>query len=487
MKIKRFATFTASKGVRGFVLIGGHTRGEGEVKGPERFVPAAVVLAVLTGTLTACQGHPPAAVSSRPPSVSPSVTPTASSVPAVSATPPACSGVNVPPGTGTLTARLISRKPAGTTFCLAAGTYNINHAVLLSSNDQLRGAGIGTTIIDESAVTGRTQDSNTYCLYGYGGTTGQHDVTVSDLTVQGCHNSTYNGYNLKEGDNWTVRRVESRFGDEGLTGNCDHCLIHDNIHYGVAPNAGIITNSELYGNGYCSGLCGGTGDWGMTKSVHLASMVWRNDYIHNNFTGIWCDGCFKGSTVLIGRNRIEDNFGPGVDFENSWGQCGDCSGGLIIVRNNTLSGNATDDGVNTSCSHDGQITIRASIGVVVGPGNTIDSSNGANALCVKDDPGSGAGNPNSPQATVPFTFTGNTVILRGTALVGETGDYGAIHGVSTDSSTFVSANNVYQSDTPDGGHFQFYTLSHYPPYWTYSQWQGRGFDASGSGSSMQTG
>jgi hypothetical protein len=397
-------------------------------------------------------------------SITPSPTPTAttpapSTYPSPTASP--CTGTAVAPGTGTLTNTLVQGKPEGTTFCLAPGLYNVTAPVLARNFDSFIGPG---ALLDFGNV------AMSYGLYGYGGSTGQHGVTVKGIRFRNCRCSV-----LKTGDNWSITDVELFFNDIGLENNtgslCLRCYIHDNRIYGVTGN-GTIDGGEIAFNGGTPDPGGSTGG---SKFVHLVHIMWKNSYVHDNRgPGIWCDGCWKGSTMLVENNRIENNLGPGIFFEISWGSSG---GGYMVARNNTLKGNASRDGIGKSCFHAAQIEVQNSEGVEI-TGNTIDSSNGANAICASDTVRSDA-YPTYPEHVTPFTATGNMIKVNGAALVGEDGFQG---GYTLDSSTFVVDGNIYTSLTPSASHFSFYTSG---SSLTFTAWQLFGFDhASTMGAGM---
>ena len=387
-------------------------------------------------------------------------------LPAAMAATAQCSGVQVSPPSG-FTQRLVDAQPEGTTFCLGAGTFKMAESVVVPAGDKIVGASRSTTVLDFSSAKLDGQNDMMFGLYGYSGY--QDQVTVQHLTIQHCQvPSTNNCLAMKQGSDWIVSDVESRYNDVGLTGNCSGCFIHHNLVYGVS-GAGRIEDSEVSFNG---GTPDSGGSTGASKTVRDANMTWRGNYIHDNRgTGIWCDACWRDSTIMIENNRIENNEGPGIAFELTWGtwNCGWCGSGYAIARNNTLVGNASADR-GKSCFYGGQVSINNSEGIEIS-GNTIDSSGGTNAICVTDTPRS-AHWPTYPEHVAPFTAYNNTIILRGPALVGEAGQEGG-GGVPLNATTFLLKNNTYKVDSLSTPHWTWYTSS--SPL-TFGKWRDQGMD-----------
>jgi hypothetical protein len=372
--------------------------------------------------------------------------------------------VAVSPPSG-FTQAFVNSKPTGTTFCLGRGTYKMASSVSVPSNDSIIGAGRGVTILDFTGAALAGQNGDKYGLYGYGGSTGNRNVTVRALTLTNCHSGTHTCQVLKTGWNWQVSTIGGKYSDIGFAGNqgtvCDDCYLHHNDVYGMV-GSGTISNSEVAFNG---GTPDAGGSSGGSKFVQLASVTWSNDYVHDNRgPAIWCDGCWPGSKVLVQGSSIENNTSFGIDFEITWGSSG---GGYAIARNNTLKGNDALD-VGRSCFWSSQIHVQNSEGVEI-TGNTIDSSNGANALCAADTNRT-IGYPTYPKCVVPYHATGNTITLAGPALVGEAGE----NDCTLTTSNFVVNSNTYHLDSLDALHFQWRTSA---TALSWAQWRGVGQDA----------
>ncbi len=409
----------------------------------------------------------------------------------------ACIGTNVTPSTFNKT--LVSNASSGTTFCLAPGTYNMTASILAKSNDKF--IGTGTTkdqvVLDFTNATLDAQSGINYAFYGFGGSTGQQNVTVLNLTIQNCKTGAHTCHALKTGWNWSISNVDVHASDVGLesgTGSvCDSCYLHDNVVYGYSGD-GTIQNSEVFFNGGTPDAGGSTGG---SKSTHLVNLTWKNNYVHDNRgPAIWCDGCWADSKLMIDGNRIENNTGAGIDFEITWGNCtvvtcidGVASTGYAIAQNNTLKGNDTTD-IGRSCSWSAQIQIQNSQGIVV-TGNTVDSTNGANALCLIDTVRTGDQFPLAPECVSPATVTGNTFILKtvtsvngGPSLVGVAGDDTGSGCPTYTPSDLLFQNNHYMLDSLSAQHWQWSGAGTQLNYGTASQWQGVGQDSAGSGSTF---
>jgi hypothetical protein len=376
-------------------------------------------------------------------------------------TTPTCSGgTQLLPGANLSAA--VNSAPAGTTFCLAPGPYPTAKSVLMKSYDRLIGPG---AVIDFTGAALDGSGNSWFGIYGYGGTTGQHNVTIDGITVEHCSKLPLSGQNcsgLKEGDNWTVRNVILHDNDIGLQGGCDTCTIIHNAVYGVTSPFSV-TNSEIAYNGGTKDSGGSTGG---SKAVQNAHASWVNDYVHDNLgPGIWCDGCWRGSTFSVSNSRIVHNKGAGVDFEITWGGS---------VTNTYFAGNAYDQ-VGKSCFWGAQLLVQNSPGVTV-TGNTFNSSGGENALCTVNTVRS-VGLPTYPETVTPFVATGNTFILHGAALTGNAGNR---NGTSTFQSSDPSAanyylfdRNIYEVDSLSAAHWSSWVTS--PMTW--AAWRNLGQDA----------
>jgi len=286
-----------------------------------------------------------------------------------------CVGVAVP--AGSFGQSFVNGYPAGTTFCFAAGVYRMTAPVLARSFDRYIGA--PGAILDGGGVASQA-------IYGYGGATGQHDVTVRGLVIRAFAGP---GGAVKTGWTWTVERNEIAYnGQTGVQIGQNIVLRDNNIHhnalYGLTGGPGLATNMLIANNELAYNNTSGamSGDGGGCKLVGstlgLTGVTWRGNWVHHNTgPGIWHDGNVgphDRSTPpnLIENNIVEGNSGPGIFIEISWAH---------VIRNNTVRGNQTYD-PGRSCFWGSQIHNNNSQLVEI-YGNTIEAD-GTNAICAVD-------------------------------------------------------------------------------------------------------
>jgi len=339
-----------------------------------------------------------------PPSPSPAPDPEPSGSPSPSTEPPpgpalACTGVSVLPGDD-LRAKVDAR-PAGTTFCLRSGVHHVTAAILAKSFDSF--VGESGAILDGGDTTDRG-------ILGYGGATGQHDVTIAnvifeDFTVEA----------IKAGWDWTIADSEFRSSRTGVRINTGTVLrdssLHHNATYGIVggPSSDVlIEGNELAFNGGTDDSGGSSGGSKIAGSTAGAShIVWRNNYVHHNAgPGIWSDGNVR--YVLYEGNLLVENAGPGIFHEISWD---------ATIRDNVARGNGKD-AIGKSCWWGSQIHVNTSQNVRI-LDNIVRTDTGANGICLVD--------ANRPQVS-PFPtdlanidVRGNSITLAGAANTGLVG------------------------------------------------------------------
>jgi parallel beta-helix repeat protein len=302
---------------------------------------------------------------------------------------------------------VVNAQPEGTTFCFQAGTYRLSGPVAAKSRDRFIGQ--PGTILDG-------QGSVTRGIWGYGGPTGQREVTVQGLTF-----TSFTDTAVQMGWYWTVTQNEMRDSLTGVVLNSystlDGNYIHHNRQYGITGGPGpdmLILNNELAYNNTsndCGGACGG--DAGASKIVGSTSgttgLVWRNNKVHDNIGhGIWSDGNVR---ALYEGNIVSNNSGVGIFHEISWD---------AIIRNNTLTDN--DSLVaGKSCWWGANIHINTSSNVEI-YGNTITASNGSNGICAVSSERSDVAP--FPTVTANLYVHDNTMYLSGSAMSGSVGNAG---------------------------------------------------------------
>jgi hypothetical protein len=252
-----------------------------------------------------------------------------------------CTGVSVTPTTAIQNA--INANPAGTTFCLAAGTWS-NPVFTPKSNDHFIGAGAGKTILDGTGTAGQMTD---------GWDAGVTGVVIDGVTVTGYQANNIgtaacaSGGGLPQvttGNGWIIRN--STFQNSGCIGvfidgsatlrNNRFTNHQKSVNIPGAGTAILVQGNEIDNNNqghYAqnntpAGIkCYAGPGW---PSIQTVSIL--NNYVHDNVaTGIWLDTNIKNATVQ--GNTIINNAVYGVHYEASPGPCG--------ISHNVINGNGT--------------------------------------------------------------------------------------------------------------------------------------------------
>src|SRR5215213_2808950 len=214
-----------------------------------------------------------------------------------------CTGVRVEPGRDIQEA--INASPAGTTLCLAAGTFTTRSPITPKNGMQLIGAGKNVTSITTSSATTLIE------------LRGRSDVLLQGFDVSGAVGSLACkpacGRGIRAGVNTVIDDVRSHH--NAVTGIG-----------GAGPNL-LVRNSELDHNGRSDffGCCAGGIKTGTAYRI-------ENSYVHDNVgMGIWCDvGCKDGSFQVYG-NTVVGNAVGGIRYETS--------ASPAMISGNTVRGN----------------------------------------------------------------------------------------------------------------------------------------------------
>jgi hypothetical protein len=264
---------------------------------------------------------------------------------------PGCSGVRLAPGADV--AGAAAAHPAGTTFCLGAGTYAVDRPIKPRNGQSFVGEGPATVL------TGRGATAAAFDGPGAG-------VTIRALRVEAFANDYQSNGAIDSADRWRidevvvahnaarglriggdgVRVTDSRFlnnGQIGIAGGGNHSLI--------ARNEVAFNNSRHFPPGCCSGGIKQGGNRGQ---------VFRNNHVHDNDgPGIWCDvGCVD---ALIERNRVVNNSMQGIMYEISFD---------AVIRNNVVVGNGFGRG--NHAGYGAGIMISSSAGSGPAPGELVE-------------------------------------------------------------------------------------------------------------------
>jgi hypothetical protein len=367
-----------------------------------------------------------------------------------------CSGVRVFP-TDDIQAMLDAR-PTGTTFCFQAGESILKSFVVPKSYDRLIG-------LPGAVLTGL----NTYAggIKGYGGSTGQHDVTVRGFTIEHFLNDWTSGFlaSINPGWNWTIRNNEVRYNSQGgVSVNNGSIVRGNNIHHNgrIGITGGyMLSGVRIKGNeiafnntgSYTAGHQGGVKLFG--GSAGSSNLVFRGNRVHDNTgIGLWIDTNVRHVTFEM--NTVENNSSIGIFYETSFD---------AIIRNNTLRNNASDY-AGKSCYWGSQIHVNDSQGVEI-YGNTVVSSNGSNGICAVD------GNRTTPGSdkVANLYVHDNVVKMRLSSTVGLVGRSTAY---DASANNRFENNTYYVNDTSN----KSWAWSTYPVGWR--RWHRYGNDRSGS-------
>jgi hypothetical protein len=238
-----------------------------------------------------------------------------------------CTGVRV--GAGADLRHVMASHPAGTTFCLAAGTYRVGSPISTQVGDRVIGAGRNQTFIDGGGLPPTAEGiflTNTHTHFAYFDIFGAPTPQAGSGTY--CHDRANCGKAFAlRGTSLTVRSIDCH--NNG--GNC----------IGGAGNANVtVTDLDCWSNGNA---------YSMTSSFRYAACIKRvaaedspnnttvtSSFIHDNAgAGIWCDHC-KHGLFDIENNTIVDNGSNGVQWEMSGGWT---ASDRALIENNIFHGN----------------------------------------------------------------------------------------------------------------------------------------------------
>ena len=277
---------------------------------------------------------------------------------------------------------IINANPAGTTFCLAAGTY-IGQVVVPKSGNQFIGtAGKQQTHLDGHGVAASFLDSltakdvrvNGLDIYGYeparyGAIDDRHDTDAGSsgwiVEQSDIHDIRGGGLAINIGSGSTIRYNR-------IFHNGRHALVGGGISSRVIAN-------EIYDNNIDNFDCGVSC---VTKFVLSQHLLVQGNYVHdNNGPGLWDD--IGNDDITYDSNLIVNNAQEGIFHEIGY---------RAIIKNNSLVNNGWG---RFEWVYGGQIMLSSSQGsevygnwVQVGPKTT-------NAITVADQTRNPGGFDNS--------------------------------------------------------------------------------------------
>ncbi len=251
--------------------------------------------------------------------------------------------------TGASIQAAINASPAGTSFCIAAGTHTIAAPIVPKSGNSF--VGEFGAILDGTGWTSSDLDDGFFRSIN----TGVTGVTIKNLVIRDGPQYGVNAYLSSSG--WTVTYCEISGNVTGVSVGTAGVISHNYIHHNVgvpssnpaergggivlggSEGAQIIDNEVAYnGVEQKTNASGG----GLNRSIYIA----HNWYHHNDGNGIWNDG--DGAGTIIEYNTVEDHSnGAGIDVEYSNG---------VIVRNNIVRRNTGGEGIYITVTKNATIT-----------------------------------------------------------------------------------------------------------------------------------
>jgi hypothetical protein len=236
-------------------------------------------------------------------------------------TPGECTGLQVAAGSDLQ--QVTASRPAGTTFCLAAGQFRVPSGITLQHGDVLQGAGRTKTFIVGTGAKNILRAES------------RAEVTVRALDISGgwgdgsCRPACGRAIEAT-GSAWLIQDVR--------------CHDNDNQCVGGGGAAVTMVDSECDRNGFGTAFNsdGSTRSAACIKRATSGNgrLVVRNSYIHHNgWAGVWCDYCPNGP-FIVENSILTDNASRAVSWEVSGGYS---DADLAIVRDNVIQRNGLGD------------------------------------------------------------------------------------------------------------------------------------------------
>jgi hypothetical protein len=291
-----------------------------------------------------------------------------------------CNGKDVYPGQNNL-ASIAENSPAGTTFCIHDGSYEVSKPVRVTDNDRFIGVYNDTT---RPSVT-TTQSHQVFNALG------STRAIIKGLKIAGAVGGNYCepgcGQGIRGGTNLTVSDVR-------LTKN-------ENNGIGGVSTGLVVTDSVVDGNGSRSftildpGTSSSAGIKSSKGTVTVTNSVIRDNY----WNGVWCD---IDCTALTVKNSVMTGNGKaGIQNE--------ISSGPAVISGNTIKNNSTLFNANR---HAGLLIVSSSH--VDAYNNSFGGNAGPGVLVVDDGRSPGVSDVRI------FDNTMNSDAIRGCLLSGVT-------------------------------------------------------------------
>ncbi len=223
----------------------------------------------------------------------------------------------------------INANPAGTTFLLQSGIH-VNQTFSPKTGNEFYsqpGAILDGTLSTNSAVVASGNPSSVII-----------DGVIFENYAPGLIGPGSSGQAMIRcgvGGNWVVSNCEMRESTNlGMTFNGPNMqILNNHIHHNRQSNLkgfgndGLVQGNEISFGNYLSEFPGG-GEGGGTKFLETTRLILRNNNVHDNVNGLWCD--FNNDQTIYEDNVVERNSNRGIFQEYGYN---------AIIRRNTVSNN----------------------------------------------------------------------------------------------------------------------------------------------------
>jgi hypothetical protein len=264
-----------------------------------------------------------------------------------------CDGLDVPAGTNLRA--IMESHASGTTYCLAAGTFEVTSTIDVESGDRVLGAGREATFIDGSPIpqtNGRifmVQGRTTFADLDVSGARTPPDSSTTCINASGETGPTSCGKAfVNNGELLTLQSVDCH--DNGA--NCVSgagSLVMDDVDCWNNGSPYSMTQGQAYAA--CVKIAA-------AYTQGSGSLTLTSSYIHDQpGNGIWCDFCKFGSWRIEG-NRFVHNGNHAIQWEMSGGWTADDH---ALVRNNVFH----DNGWQTGKTGPGGIIVSTANDIVI--------------------------------------------------------------------------------------------------------------------------
>lgn len=303
-------------------------------------------------------------------------------------------------------------------------------------------------------------------FWGYGGATGQQNVSLYGVVVFNCADLGDHEGAIRCGWAWTLTDCEVYNSAIGINANnactLSGCHAHHNRRYGVAgvgSSASPLDDLHIVGGSihdnntsrYDPGV-----DAGGTKFGHSRRLIIDGVDCYANYgMGIWPDGANLDATV---RNcHVHDNWWCGVFLETD-------AGGKVL--NNVIENNMQGRGLNESLWNGAELLFNDTHDFEAAF-NIIRARTHAIGL-INSSRGDGAGDEYGQWGLRNPYIHDNILYLPVGGLVGAVGDLGLPTGARFE-------HNEYHAPDPAGAHFGWPNQG-----LSFSSWRSLGFDVTGA-------